>query len=194
MDRTNLMKEKCIWFQLCGHEHILTLPEFAVVLEVDDKHFDYKDYWTRVGKPTLTNHKEVLMEEPLMRIVHKVIVGSLVHRVVSRERCQKREAVLVMINSFRESCGKRKARIGDDDYFTSAMPDFRGSSSEYAVGDELAPEGEKNVKCGRIGCNTARFAVEANKGEEIASAKRSKEVADLFIISGIASDTFSFAT
>ncbi|GJU25421.1 hypothetical protein Tco_1164042 [Tanacetum coccineum] len=106
MDRTNLMKEKCIWFQLCGHEHILTLPEFAVVLEVDDKHFDYKDYWTRVGKPTLTNHKEVLMKEPLMRIVHKVIVGSLVHRVVSRERCQKREAVLVMINSFRESCGK----------------------------------------------------------------------------------------
>ncbi|GJU41595.1 hypothetical protein Tco_1194552, partial [Tanacetum coccineum] len=64
VDRTNLMKEKCIWFQLCGHEHILTLPEFAVVLglfmeeevehrlfevyfgklEVDDKQFDYKDY------------------------------------------------------------------------------------------------------------------------------------------------------
>ncbi|GJZ60426.1 hypothetical protein Tco_0616242 [Tanacetum coccineum] len=81
VDRTNLMKEKCIWFRLCGHEHILTLPEFAVVLglfteeevehrlfevyfgklEVDDKQFDYKDYWTRVGKPTLTNHKEVLM-------------------------------------------------------------------------------------------------------------------------------------
>nr|GEW12190.1 hypothetical protein [Tanacetum cinerariifolium] len=58
-------------------------------LEVDDKQFDYKDYWTRVGKPTLTNHKEVLVKEPLMRIVHKVIVGSLVHRVASRERCQK---------------------------------------------------------------------------------------------------------
>ncbi|GJW37359.1 hypothetical protein Tco_0060279 [Tanacetum coccineum] len=67
VDRTNLMKEKCIWFRLCGHEHILTLPEFAVVLglfteeevehrlfevyfgklEVDDKQFDYKDYWTK---------------------------------------------------------------------------------------------------------------------------------------------------
>ncbi|GJX04854.1 hypothetical protein Tco_0190770 [Tanacetum coccineum] len=86
VDRTNLMKEKCIWFRLCGHEHILTLPEFAVVLglfteeevehhlfevyfgklEVDDKQFDYKDYWTRVGKPTLTNHKEVLVKEPMI--------------------------------------------------------------------------------------------------------------------------------
>ncbi|GJS78296.1 hypothetical protein Tco_0728177 [Tanacetum coccineum] len=32
VDRNNLMKEKCIWFQLYGHEHILTLPEFVVVL------------------------------------------------------------------------------------------------------------------------------------------------------------------
>ncbi|GKE44085.1 hypothetical protein Tco_1471369, partial [Tanacetum coccineum] len=118
MDRTNLMKEKCIWFQLCGHEHILTLPEFAVVLEVDDKHFDYKDYWTRVGKPTLTNHKEVLMEEPLMRIVHKVIVGSLVHRVASRERCQKRD--LWMINALEESCGVNLAWIIADHLYKHA--------------------------------------------------------------------------
>ncbi|GJV78034.1 retrovirus-related pol polyprotein from transposon TNT 1-94 [Tanacetum coccineum] len=81
--------------------HILTLLEFAIMLglftedevkhrlfegyfgrlEVDDKKFDHKDYWTRVGKPALTNHKEVLVKEPLMRIVHKVIVGSLVHRI-----------------------------------------------------------------------------------------------------------------
>ncbi|GKE55826.1 hypothetical protein Tco_1495011, partial [Tanacetum coccineum] len=32
VDRNNLMKEKYIWFRLCGHEHILTLPKFAVVL------------------------------------------------------------------------------------------------------------------------------------------------------------------
>nr|GEV24442.1 hypothetical protein [Tanacetum cinerariifolium] len=32
VDRNNSMKEKCIWFRLCGHEHILTLPEFVVVL------------------------------------------------------------------------------------------------------------------------------------------------------------------
>ncbi|GJY69117.1 hypothetical protein Tco_0472099 [Tanacetum coccineum] len=97
VDRNNLMNEKCIWFRLCGHNHILTLPEFAVVLGLftkdEVKHhlfsrvyfgrlvlmlqFDHKDYWTRVGKPTLTNHKEVLVKEPLMRIMHKVIVGSL---------------------------------------------------------------------------------------------------------------------
>nr|GEW99754.1 hypothetical protein [Tanacetum cinerariifolium] len=32
VDRTYLRKEKCIWFRLCGHEHILTLPEFPVIL------------------------------------------------------------------------------------------------------------------------------------------------------------------
>ncbi|GJU85457.1 hypothetical protein Tco_1293003 [Tanacetum coccineum] len=32
VDKSNLMTEKCIWFRLCGNEHILTLPEFAVVL------------------------------------------------------------------------------------------------------------------------------------------------------------------
>ncbi|GJX09427.1 hypothetical protein Tco_0199286, partial [Tanacetum coccineum] len=63
---------------------------------VDDKHFDHKDYWTRVGKPTLTNHKEVLVKEPLMRIMHKVIVGSLVHRMLADEldlenTCLKKE-------------------------------------------------------------------------------------------------------
>ncbi|GJU04029.1 hypothetical protein Tco_1114367 [Tanacetum coccineum] len=32
VDKSNLMKEKCIWFRLCGNEHILTLLEFVVVL------------------------------------------------------------------------------------------------------------------------------------------------------------------
>nr|GEX11143.1 hypothetical protein [Tanacetum cinerariifolium] len=55
-------------------------------LEADDRQFDHREYWTKVGKPTLTNHKEVLVREPLMRIVYKLIVGSLVHRLASRER------------------------------------------------------------------------------------------------------------
>ncbi|GJU67331.1 retrovirus-related pol polyprotein from transposon TNT 1-94 [Tanacetum coccineum] len=96
VDRNNLMKEKCIWFRLCGHEHILTLPEFVVVLglfieeevehrlfevyfgklEVDDKQVDHKDYWIRVGQPTLTNHKEVLVKEPLMRIMMSALEES----------------------------------------------------------------------------------------------------------------------
>ncbi|GJZ24846.1 hypothetical protein Tco_0562305 [Tanacetum coccineum] len=82
VDRNNLMKEK---------------------LEVNDKQFDHKDYWTRVGKPTLTKHKEVLVKEPLMQIVHKVIMGSLVHRVASRERYQKQD--LWMMSALEESRG-----------------------------------------------------------------------------------------
>nr|GEV75877.1 hypothetical protein [Tanacetum cinerariifolium] len=157
----------------------------------DDKQFDYKDYWTRDGKPILTNHKEVLMKEPIMRIVHKVIVGSLVHRVSSREICQKQD--LWMMSALEESrrvnlawiisnylykhapgtkensvicaglyvtkiacflghcvddeikkcselinCNQSNQGgsygLGGDDYVTSIMLDFRGSSSGYAVG------------------------------------------------------------
>ncbi|GJW89192.1 hypothetical protein Tco_0164532 [Tanacetum coccineum] len=114
-------KKGALEYQGLLTDHIFTLLEFAVMLglfteddvehrlfevyfgrlEVDDKQFDHKDYWTRVGKPTLTNHKEVLMKEPLMWIVHKVIVGSLVHRVASRERCQKRD--LWMMSALEES-------------------------------------------------------------------------------------------
>ncbi|GKB74612.1 hypothetical protein Tco_0936024 [Tanacetum coccineum] len=164
VDRTNLMKEKCIWFRLCGHEHILTLPEFTVVLglfteeevehhlfkvyfgklEVDDKQFDYKDYWTRVGKPTLTNHKEVLVKEPLMRIMHKVIVGSLVHRVASRERCQKRD--LWMMSALEESRGVNLAWIIADHLYKHA-PGTKKNSVIYAghytskmLADELDEE------------------------------------------------------
>ncbi|GJY52440.1 hypothetical protein Tco_0443287 [Tanacetum coccineum] len=72
-------------------------------LEVDDKQFDHKDYWNKVGKPTLTNPKEVLVKEPLMLIVHKVIVGSFIHRVASKGRCQKRD--LWMMSALEESRG-----------------------------------------------------------------------------------------
>ncbi|GJQ90873.1 hypothetical protein Tco_0002012 [Tanacetum coccineum] len=87
-------------------------------LEVDDKHFDHKDYWTRVGKPTLTNHKEVLVKEPLMRIMHKVIVGSLVHRVASRERYQKQD--LWMMSALEESRGVNLAWIIADHLYKHA--------------------------------------------------------------------------
>nr|GEX63267.1 hypothetical protein [Tanacetum cinerariifolium] len=139
MDRTNLMKKKCTWFRLCGHEHILTLLEFAVVLglftedevehrlfeiyfgklEVDDKQFDHKDYWARVGKPTLTNHKEVLVKEPLMRIMHKVIVGSLVHIEASRQRYQKWD--LWMMSALEESRGVNLYWIIADHLYKHAL-------------------------------------------------------------------------
>ncbi|GKA78477.1 hypothetical protein Tco_0785014 [Tanacetum coccineum] len=113
VDRNNLMKEKCIWFQLYGYEHILTLPKFTVMLGlfIEDE--------TRVGKPTLTNHKEVLVNEPLMRIVHKVIVESLVHRVASRKRCQKRD--LWMMSALEESPGVNLAWIIADHLYKHAL-------------------------------------------------------------------------
>ncbi|GJY28031.1 hypothetical protein Tco_0403798, partial [Tanacetum coccineum] len=85
VDRNNLIKEKCIWFRLCGHEHILTLPEFAVVLglftedevehrlfevyfgrlEVDDKQFDHKDYWNRVASRERCQNQDLWMMSAL---------------------------------------------------------------------------------------------------------------------------------
>ncbi|GJR17238.1 hypothetical protein Tco_0965765 [Tanacetum coccineum] len=76
VDRTKLMMEKCIWFRLCRVEKVLTLPEFVVLLEL---------------KPTSTNPRTSLIKEPLMRIVHKLLVGSLVQRAGSKEMCQKRD-------------------------------------------------------------------------------------------------------
>ncbi|GJZ40908.1 hypothetical protein Tco_0587794 [Tanacetum coccineum] len=76
----SLLKE-----MLCGEEHVLTLPEFAI----NDKGFDHNEYWKKIGEPTRTNKRTSLVKDPLMRIVHKLLVGALVHRTGSRERCQK---------------------------------------------------------------------------------------------------------
>ncbi|GKC38165.1 hypothetical protein Tco_1050549 [Tanacetum coccineum] len=32
VDWSNIMKEKCVWFRLCGREHAYTLLEFVVIL------------------------------------------------------------------------------------------------------------------------------------------------------------------
>ncbi|GKE31582.1 hypothetical protein Tco_1450904 [Tanacetum coccineum] len=114
VDRTRLMIEKCIWFRLYGVKKVLTSPEFVVFLrlyeedelnhglfaihftklEVDDKLFNHEEFWQRIGKPTSTNSRTSLIKEPLMRIVHKLLVGSLVHRAVCKERCLK-ENILI---------------------------------------------------------------------------------------------------
>ncbi|GKE74784.1 hypothetical protein Tco_1536825 [Tanacetum coccineum] len=72
VDRTKLKMEKCIWFRLCGHEQVLTLPQFAVLLglheeselkhhlfavhftklEVDDRWFNHDAYWQASIKET----------------------------------------------------------------------------------------------------------------------------------------------
>ncbi|GKA12212.1 hypothetical protein Tco_0691758 [Tanacetum coccineum] len=100
VDRTKLMTEKCIWFRPCRVEKVLTLLEFAVLLglyeenelnhrlfaihftrlEVDDKLFNHEAFWQKIGQPNSTNPRTSLIKKPLMRIVHKLLVGSLVHR------------------------------------------------------------------------------------------------------------------
>ncbi|GJY19385.1 putative reverse transcriptase domain-containing protein [Tanacetum coccineum] len=117
VDRFKLMTEKCIWFRLCGVEKVLTLPEFAVLLglykedelnhrlfaihftrlEVNDKLFNHGVFGQKIGKPTSTNPRTSLIKEPLMRIVHKLLVGSLVHRAGSKERCQKRDMWMMSV-------------------------------------------------------------------------------------------------
>ncbi|GJQ99584.1 hypothetical protein Tco_0522569 [Tanacetum coccineum] len=123
VDRTKLMTEKCIWFRLYGVEKVLTLPKFAVLLglyeedelnhrlfaihftklEVDDKLFNHEAFWQRIWKLTSTNPRTSLIKEPLMRIVHKLLVRYLVHRVGSKERCQKRD--MWMMSALEESRG-----------------------------------------------------------------------------------------
>ncbi|GJW04381.1 hypothetical protein Tco_1563237 [Tanacetum coccineum] len=123
VDRTKFMAEKCIWFRLCGRECVLTLSQFAILLglyeeselehrlfvihfsklEIDDKLFDHDAYWQKIRELTRTNPRTSLIKEPLMRIVHRLIVGSLVHRLGSRERCQKRD--LWMMGALEESLG-----------------------------------------------------------------------------------------
>ncbi|GKB55463.1 hypothetical protein Tco_0906216 [Tanacetum coccineum] len=108
VDRTKLMTEKCVWFRLCRQKHVLTLPEFAVLLElyepseldhrlfvihfskleVDDKLFDHNEYWKKIGKTTKTNKRTSLIREPLMRIVHGIIIGAFVHRLSTEYLCK----------------------------------------------------------------------------------------------------------
>nr|GEV58846.1 hypothetical protein [Tanacetum cinerariifolium] len=57
----------------------------------------------KIREPTRTNPRTSLIKEPIMRIVHRLIVGSLVHRLGSKERCQKRD--LWMMSALEESRG-----------------------------------------------------------------------------------------
>ncbi|GJU97320.1 hypothetical protein Tco_1326591 [Tanacetum coccineum] len=94
VDRTRLMTERYICFRHCGVEKVLTLPEFAVLLRL---------------KPTSTNPRTSLIKEPLMRIVHKLLVGSLVHKAGSKERCQKRD--MWIMSALEESRGINMAWV-----------------------------------------------------------------------------------
>ncbi|GJV62855.1 hypothetical protein Tco_1473683 [Tanacetum coccineum] len=61
-------------------EHRLFAIHFSR-LEIDDKSFNHDAYWLKIGEPTRTNPSTSLIKKPLMRIVHRLIFGSLVHRL-----------------------------------------------------------------------------------------------------------------
>ncbi|GKC34195.1 hypothetical protein Tco_1046579 [Tanacetum coccineum] len=74
VDKSNLMTEKCL-FTEDEVNHRLFGVHFGK-LEVDYRQFNHREYWTKVGKPTVTNHKEVLVKEPLMRIMMSALEES----------------------------------------------------------------------------------------------------------------------
>ncbi|GKA30942.1 hypothetical protein Tco_0717247, partial [Tanacetum coccineum] len=139
VDRTKLMTEKCVSFRLCRQEHVLTLPEFVVLLglyepseldhrlfaihfsrlEVGDKLFDHNEYWKKIRKPTKTNKRTSLIREPLMRIMHRLIVGALVHRLESKERCQKNK--LWMMSALEDARGINVAWVIAEYLYMSAL-------------------------------------------------------------------------
>ncbi|GJY26202.1 ribonuclease H-like domain-containing protein [Tanacetum coccineum] len=139
VDRTKLMTENSIWFRLCGQEHVLTLLEFAVLLglyeeseldhrlfaihfsklEIDDKLFNHDEYWQKIKEPTRTNPRTSLIKEPLMRVVHRLIVGALAHRLGSKERCQKID--LWMMSALKESHGINLAWVIAEHLFKHAL-------------------------------------------------------------------------
>ncbi|GJY56765.1 hypothetical protein Tco_0455880 [Tanacetum coccineum] len=95
------------WFLLGLYEEDELKHRFFAIhftkLEVDNKLFNHDVYWQQIGTPNRTNPRTSLIKEPLIRIVHRLLVGSLVHRVGSKERCQNRD--LWLISALDESHG-----------------------------------------------------------------------------------------
>ncbi|GKB29731.1 hypothetical protein Tco_0869132 [Tanacetum coccineum] len=149
----NMMKLEYIYE---GDGDVFVDYSWEIALSIDNEvypewvleFFSMMEYWNKVGKPTLTHHKEVLVKEPLMWIVHKLIVGSLVHRLASRERCQKQD--LWMMSALEESRGVNLAWIIADHLYKHASETKKSnvicaghyvtkiaSSLGYCVDDEI---------------------------------------------------------
>ncbi|GKC18574.1 hypothetical protein Tco_1020724, partial [Tanacetum coccineum] len=139
-----------------SHEHILTLLEFTFVLglfteeevehrlfevyfgklQVDDKQFDHKDYYTRVeikkySEPIDCDYciSKMLADELDMENTCLKKETEMPTQVEERRREPRQYHEGLNTSNQGGHYG-----LGGDDYFTSAMPDFRGSSSGNAVG------------------------------------------------------------
>ncbi|GKD54683.1 hypothetical protein Tco_1288070 [Tanacetum coccineum] len=122
----------------------------------DDKQFDHKDYWTRVDELDVENtclKKETEMptqaeegsSEP--RQEHRGLNASLSE---IEQRNVWRDSMLIQNNYMLEHSMPilhylanqgGSYGLGGDDYFTSVMPDFGGSSLGYAVGGSSRGDG-----------------------------------------------------
>ncbi|GJT79582.1 hypothetical protein Tco_1053924, partial [Tanacetum coccineum] len=89
VDRTKLMTEKFLLglYDPSELDHRLFATQLSK-LEIDDKLFDHDAYWRKIGQPTGTNRRMLLIKEPLMRIVHRIIVGALVYRLGTEHLCK----------------------------------------------------------------------------------------------------------
>ncbi|GJV91767.1 putative reverse transcriptase domain-containing protein [Tanacetum coccineum] len=105
LKRSRIAIVKVLWNSKRGPEFTWEREDQMTLnkLEIDEKLFNHDEYWKKVGKPTRTNQRTSLIQEPLMRVVHRLIVGALVHRLSSKERCQKRG--LCMMSAFEEPRG-----------------------------------------------------------------------------------------
>nr|GEX56286.1 hypothetical protein [Tanacetum cinerariifolium] len=146
-------------------------------LEVDDNQFDLKDYWTRVGTKEnnvicashyvtrIVSFLGYCVDDEIKKCSEPIDCKYWTSRMLADEldeenTCLKKEAV-IPTQAVEGSSGQRQEHegnqsnqgrsygLGGDDYFTSAMLDFRGSSSGYAV--EGAYEDEFKGKTTTLG-------------------------------------------
>nr|GEU46580.1 hypothetical protein [Tanacetum cinerariifolium] len=94
-------------------------------LEVDDKQFDYKDYWTKVDD-------EIKKCSELSDCEYWTS-NMLADELYVENTCLKKETEMPTQAEEGSKEPRGSYGLGGDDYVTSAMPDFGDSSSGYAV-------------------------------------------------------------
>ncbi|GJY99802.1 hypothetical protein Tco_0517232 [Tanacetum coccineum] len=199
VDRNNLMNEKCIWFRLCGHEHILTLPEFAVVLGLFTKdeiskmladeldventcltketemptqgeegsskprkehrglNSSWRDWNTslsdidrgNVWRDSMLIQNIYMLEHSMPIIYHLADQGNFAYLTYEPPNVSPYPYPYIPYpypythypNMGNQSNQEGSYRLGGDDCFTSAMPDFGVNSLEYAVGGSSGEAG-----------------------------------------------------
>ncbi|GKA87096.1 hypothetical protein Tco_0808807 [Tanacetum coccineum] len=138
VDRNNLMKEKCIWFRLCGHEHILTLQSLQLCLV----------YLQRMRIVHKEESRGVNLAWIIADHLYKHAPGTKENSVICVGHYVTKIACFLgyCVNDEIKKCLERLIMSIDIedvwyDYFTSAMPDFRVSTTGNEVGSSSRGDG-----------------------------------------------------